>query len=311
MPTRHVASISRRRLLQGTLAAALTQSFTLPADAEAGGLNLLAIGDWGSPGAAAVGAAMDDWAAEMAPHAVISTGDHFYPSGVRSVDDPQWQSGFEDVFTAPGLQCPWHAVLGNHDHDGSIEAQIAYSAKSARWRMPARYFSWSASLPDGGLADFFFIDTTPVYNGTHGFTTTFIPLESFVVEQFRWLDDALAASRADWKIVVGHHPVFSGGVHGASWGLIRYLKPMLEAHGVRIYLNGHDHHLEHIVVDGVHYLTSGGGSEPRGVEEASGSVFSRSTLGFLAATLTRAEFSFAFVGTDARPMYQAVVPNAA
>lgn len=311
MSTRHVASISRRRLLAGSLATVLAPSFTLPADAEAGGLNLMAIGDWGSPGAAAVAAAMGEWAAEMAPRAVISTGDNFYPHGVGGIDDPQWQSAYEQMFGAPGLQCPWHVVLGNHDHEGSIEAQIAYTAKNERWRMPARYFSWSEALPDGALADFFFIDTTPIYEGTHGYKTIFRPLETFVVEQFRWLDDALAASRADWKIVVGHHPVFSGGLHGASWGLIRYLKPMMEEHGVRIYLNGHDHDLQHIAVDGIHYLTSGGGAEPRDVEAASGSLFSRSTLGFLAATLTKAEFAFAFVGTDARPIYQATIQNAA
>jgi tartrate-resistant acid phosphatase type 5 len=311
MPTtRHVASISRRRLLAGSLAAALTPAISRPAAAETQGLNLLAIGDWGSPGVAPVAKAMGEWAAEMAPRAVISTGDNFYPSGVGSVDDPRWLSGYEDVFAAPGLACPWHVVLGNHDHEGSIEAQIAYTAKSARWRMPGRYFSWSDVLPDGGLVDVFFIDTTPVYEGTHGFKSTFVPLEDFVVRQFVWLDGELAASRADWKIVVGHHPVFSGGMHGASWGLIRYLKPMLEKHGVRVYLNGHDHDLQHVAVDGIHYLTSGGGAEPRTVEPASGSLFSRSTLGFMAATLTKSAFAFSFVGVDGQPMYQATVPNA-
>jgi tartrate-resistant acid phosphatase type 5 len=310
MPKRDVASISRRRLLAGSLAAALTPAVARPTQALDLGLNFLAIGDWGSPGVATVAKAMGEWAEDMMPRAVISTGDNFYPSGVQSIDDPRWQSGYENVFTAPGLTCPWHVVLGNHDHEGSIEAQIAYTAKSTRWRMPARYFSWSTPLPDGGLADFFFIDTTPVYEGTHGFKTTFVPLEAFVVEQFVWLERGLAASNTDWKIVVGHHPVFSGGMHGPSWGLIRYLKPMLEEHGVRIYLNGHDHDLQHIVVDGVHYLTSGAGAEPRTVEAASGSLFSRSTLGFMAATLTKTAFSFSFVGADGQPMYEATVPNA-
>jgi acid phosphatase len=310
MPARHVASISRRRLLAGSLAAALTPALARPAGAEEQGLNLLAIGDWGSPGVAPVARAMGEWAAEMAPRAVISTGDNFYPSGIKSIDDPQWRTGYEDVFTAAGLQCPWHVVLGNHDHQGSIDAQIAYTAQSTRWRMPARYFSWSAPLPGGGLADFFFIDTTPVYEGTHGFKTTFVPLGDFVVEQFVWLERELAASSADWKIVVGHHPVFSGGIHGASWGLIRYLKPMLEEHGVRVYLNGHDHDLQHIAVDGVHYLTCGGGAEPREVEAASGSLFSRSTLGFMATTLTKSAFAFSFVGVDGQPMYQATVADA-
>ena len=101
----------------------------------------------------------------------------------------------------------------------------------------------------------------------------------FVVEQFVWLERALAASKADWKIVVGHHPVFSGGMHGASWGLIRYLKPMLEEHGVRVYLNGHDHDLQHIAVDGVHYLTCGAGAEPHRTEAASGGLFAQGGSG--------------------------------
>jgi tartrate-resistant acid phosphatase type 5 len=311
MPASHVASISRRRLLAGSLAAAITPALARPVEAEAQGLNLLAIGDWGSPGVAAVARAMGEWADDMMPAAVISTGDNFYPSGVQSIDDPQWQSRYEQVFTAPGLMCPWHAILGNHDHEGSVEAQIAYTAKSRRWRMPARYFSWSTLLPDRGLADFFFIDTTPVYEATHGFKTTFVPLGAFVVEQFVWLERELAASEADWKIVVGHHPVFSGGVHGASWGLIRYLKPMLEEHGVKIYLNGHDHDFEHIAVDGVNYLVCGGGAEPREVEAASGSLFSRSTLGFMAVTLTTSAFAFSFVGVDGQPMYQATVASEA
>jgi tartrate-resistant acid phosphatase type 5 len=310
MPSSHVASITRRKLLAGALASALTPTVAWSSEADAEGLNFLAVGDWGSPGVAPVARAMGEWAAEMAPRAVISTGDNFYPSGVKSVDDPQWKTSFEDVFSAPGLQCPWHVVLGNHDHWGDIAAQIAYTATSPRWRMPARYFSWSEFLPDGALVDFFFIDTDPVYEGTHGFKTTFIPLQDFVIEQFRWLNAELAASTADWKIVVGHHPVFSGGVHGASWGLIRYLKPMLEEHGVRVYLNGHDHDFEHIVVDGVAYITCGGGAEPREVQAASGSLFARSTLGFMAATLTRAAFSFSFVGIDGQPFYAATVASA-
>lgn len=310
MPTTHVAEITRRKLLAGALASALTPSIARSSEPEADGLNFLAVGDWGSPGVAPVARAMGEWAAEMAPRAVISTGDNFYPSGVKGVDDPQWQTSYEQVFVAPALQCPWHAVLGNHDHQGSVEAQIAYTAKSSRWRMPARRFSWSQLLPDGGLADFFFIDTTPVYDGTHGWRTTFVPLETFVVEQFRWLRRELAASKADWKIVVGHHPVFSGGAHGPSWGLIRYLKPMLEGHGVRVYLNGHDHDFQHIAVDGVNYITCGGGATPRAVHKASGSLFARSDLGFMAATLTKAAFSFSFSGVDGQPFYEATVASA-
>ena len=36
---------------------------------------------------------------------------------------------------------------------------------------------------------------------------------------------------------------------------------MLEEHGVRVYLNGHDHDFQHIAVDGVNYITCGGGAD--------------------------------------------------
>ncbi|MCX7304664.1 MAG: tartrate-resistant acid phosphatase type 5 family protein [Hyphomicrobiales bacterium] len=311
MTASHVAAITRRKLLAGSLAAAISPLPAFSAGAEEPGLNFLAVGDWGSPGVAPVARAMGEWAAEMAPAAIISTGDNFYPAGIHGGADPRWQSSYEQFFVAPGLQCPWHVVLGNHDHLGDIEAQIAYTAKSPRWRMPARYFSWSQLLPDGAVADFFFIDTTPVHDGTHGLLSTFVPLEAFVVSQFRWLETELAASKADWKIVVGHHPVFSGGVHGPTWGLVRYLKPMLEEHGVRVYLNGHDHDFQHIAIDGVNYITCGGGAEPRKVAAASGTLFARSTFGFLAASLTKASFSFSFVDVDGRPFYAVSVANAA
>jgi len=43
------------------------------------------------------------------------------------VDDPQWQSSFEKVYTASSLQVPWHVVLGNHDYHHDPDAQIAYA----------------------------------------------------------------------------------------------------------------------------------------------------------------------------------------
>src|ERR1700690_841579 len=44
--------------------------------------------------------------------------------------------------------------------------------------------------------------------------------------------------------------------------MIGQFKPLLDRYGVRAYFNGHEHNLEHIAVDGVHYLTCGAGSAP-------------------------------------------------
>lgn len=63
-------------------------------------------------------------------------GDNFYPSGVESTSDPQWQAKFEKPYAdllAAGI--PFYAVLGNHDTDegrdwGRADHQVAYSGVS-------------------------------------------------------------------------------------------------------------------------------------------------------------------------------------
>jgi len=106
-------------------------------------------------------------------------------------------------------------VLGNHDYRGNVDAQIAYSAVSSRWRMPARYYKRAEALPDGGAVDFIFLDTSPFvarYRGTDVRSTARIRRRSFP-----GVESALSQSTARWKIVVGHHPVFSGGRdHGST-----------------------------------------------------------------------------------------------
>merc|ERR1719436_261052 len=46
---------------------------------------------------------------------VINVGDSFYPSGVASKDDPQWQKKWRDVFPESVRSVPWYSVYGNHD----------------------------------------------------------------------------------------------------------------------------------------------------------------------------------------------------
>jgi tartrate-resistant acid phosphatase type 5 len=52
---------------------------------------------------------------------VRRAGDNFYPNGLNTTDDALFQQSFMDVYTAPGLQVPWHAVLGNHDYGDGYE----------------------------------------------------------------------------------------------------------------------------------------------------------------------------------------------
>ena len=119
-------------------------------------------------------------------------------------------------------------VLGNHDYSGNTDAQLAYTRKNKRWTMPARYYKISKALP-GSAADFFFLDTQHLKRDDW-FGRLFSEKPD---EQLTWLEAELAASTARWKIVVGHHPVFSGGEHGDNDEMIRKLKPLLDRYGRR------------------------------------------------------------------------------
>jgi len=53
-------------------------------------------------------------------------------------------------------------------------------------------------------------------------------------------------SRATWKVAVGHHTMRSVSSHGDTQELLQLLLPVLKDNSIDLYINGHDHCLEHI-----------------------------------------------------------------
>lgn len=255
------AGPTRRAILAATALATVAPS----AFADTPSISFLVVGDWGerSDGQAAVADAMGRVAADIGSAFVISTGDNFYSRGVASVDDPQWIATFEDAFTAPSLQTPWYAVLGNHDYHGSVTAEMDYTVRSTRWRMPARYWQQDISVGDDGAA-LFMLDTLPL---THmPSLRARVPVigdHNEALAQLAWLERALASSRARWKFVIGHHPILSSGAHGGSPALVEHLRPLLRRYNVAVYFSGHDHDLEYLRDGPLSYVCCGAGSEFR------------------------------------------------
>ncbi|MFN7010607.1 MAG: purple acid phosphatase family protein [Allorhizobium sp.] len=298
-------SLTRRNLMNGALAAlALGGMARSAAAGQASGQELafLVVGDWGDDHshktAREVARAMGAVGERNDIAFVISTGDNFYESGVDSISDDKWQTTFEAIYDAPALQVPWYAVLGNHDYGGSAQAQIDYSKKSRRWTMPDRYFQIDRTFA-GGRADFFFLDTQRM----KGDTLLDMMLHLDAERQLRWLDAALTESPAPWKIVVGHHPVFSGGRHGDSRFLAKSLKPILDRHGVSLYLCGHDHHLEALRSEKVHYFVSGAGSRSRKPKAHPKSLFASPSPGFLLVRLSKKGGTASFYDKDETLLY--------
>jgi tartrate-resistant acid phosphatase type 5 len=235
-------------------------------------LSFFALGDtgWGGAVLAANAAAMERSAEARPVDLVLLLGDNFYRSGVKSVEDELWRTRFEEAFVGAKLQVPFYAVLGNHDHYGDCDAQIEYSARSARWRMPARWYTFTKELRGGGEAQFFALDTQPIKNGWFKDRG-----------QRRWLEEELSRSKARWKIVFGHHPVLSNGAHGPTEGFDEVLAPLFGRYGVDLYFSGHDHDLQ-IVRSAAGWLqiVSGGGSSTRDTSYGEGSLFAAGSPGY-------------------------------
>jgi 3',5'-cyclic AMP phosphodiesterase CpdA len=100
--------------------------------------------------------------------------------------------------------------------------------------------------------------------------------------QVEWLNDALADSASQWKVVALHHPPFSSGRHGSTPEVARVLRPVLERHHVDLVLSGHDHHYERTrPIGGITYVVSGGGCKTTPVGRSRFTAVAESTLHFL------------------------------
>jgi tartrate-resistant acid phosphatase type 5 len=183
--------------------------------------------------------------------AILLVGDNFYPCGVTSTFDPEWTK-ITQHFGATHL--PIYAILGNHDYGDQQQrggpdywtcghpdpqAEVKATGKVAEWEMPARNY-----MLHSRLADFAMIDTQPLaldfpkgYAGSLGADS-----------EKAWIAGALADMHAHWHIVVGHHTMFSSGVHGrtnnATQTRVRELLPLLRENHVDLYICGHDHDME-------------------------------------------------------------------
>lgn len=280
---------------------------------DSGALNFAVIGDWGRGG----WFRQDDVAEQMGATCreihcrfVISTGDNFYTDGVESLDDPKWQSSFENIYTAPSLDVPWYVTLGNHDYLGSVQAQIDYSSKSDRWTLPSRYYAVEKEVDDTTKALFVFIDTVSLVLDNEATSAFKGEAEWQAKKQLAWIDSTLAASDAQWKIVVGHHPVYSASAkHSDSPELRRELWPILERRGVEAYLCGHVHSLQHLKPEGhVNYFVSGGGSLARKVNPRKKALFKAGVSGFMAASITASRMTVYFIDYKGTIGYAADLP---
>jgi tartrate-resistant acid phosphatase type 5 len=278
-------------------------------------LNFIVMGDWGRNGddhQKEVAAQMGKTAKEISSQFVIATGDNFYPSGVISEQDPLWKYSYEDIYTAFSLQWDWYVVLGNHDYKSNPDAQVAYSKISRRWKMPARYFSKKFIINSDTTNQMLvaFVDTNPLIkefyrNPEYGPNVR----TQDSTAQKKWIEEVLSDPNPNikWKIVVGHHPMYSGGGRkdGYDTKAIRgSLKPLFDKYKVDAFLAGHEHNLQYILQDNTHHFISGSASEKTPVTMLPESKFAVSDYGFMIFSVTGQKMVMQVVNDRGEVLYK-------
>ncbi|HWH15772.1 MAG TPA: metallophosphoesterase, partial [Miltoncostaeaceae bacterium] len=159
---------------------------------------------------------------------VLTTGDNFYrPDGVATEDN---YGVPERCLREAGV--PWRAAWGNHDEAGDSTATVLGAPRRYTFAAgPLRVVVLDSNRPDDPA-------------------------------QRRFLRDALAAAREPVRVVAFHHPAYTAGANPPGEVQRRDWVPLFRRHGVALVLQGHNHAYERMEVDGVTYITTGGGGAP-------------------------------------------------
>lgn len=234
--------------------------------------HLAAVGDVGEGGRSidATGAAVARVAEEEPFDALLFLGDNVYPSGDPSKLPDTVFAPFADVL-AGGTELL--AILGNHDVKGGLGDE-----QMEALGMPGPY--WAVDEGD----------------------VLIVGLDSNEIDdqaQLQFLEDALAATDATWKIVAVHHPPYSAGYQGSSLDVRETLAPYLERYGVQLVLSGHDHDYQRSVeIDGVTYVVSGAGSLTRRTGEDDFTAVAYSWNHFVDIAIVGDQLDLRAVGQD-------------
>lgn len=276
-------------------------------------INFIVVGDWGRNGEfhqKDVANEMGKDGTKKSSSFVVSTGDNFYPNGVISTTDPQWNASFEAVYSDYSLNIPWFTCFGNHDYRGSIQAQLDYSNVSRRWNTKERYYSFERTIPDSSeKAIFIFIDTNP-FDETLSRKSHSDLEKQDKTAQLTWLENTLSKTTAKWKIVIGHHPLYTTGVRRDKMLDVRAaFLPIFEKNKVNVYFAGHEHDLQHQKPAGfTHYFVSGAGSEirPVTIDEVQ-TKFAASDHGFMSVQLSKDALNLQVINYLGKELYSTIV----
>lgn len=140
---------------------------------------------------------------------------------------------------------PLALTPGNHEGWPDFDMGVAAMTRFFRVKTEGGVGSWSF---DYGLAHILVID---------------LYLDGALYDDdILWIEKRLGAvPEGRFKFVLLHEPPYSFGRHKPRSQVVK-LRQVFKQAGVHAVFAGHSHHYEHFKVEGIHYLTVGGGGAP-------------------------------------------------
>ena len=235
---------------------------------------------------------------------VVAAGDVHHFEGVQSISDPLWMTNYELIYSHPDLMIDWYPICGNHEYRSNTDAVVEYSNVSARWTMPAKYYTF-VKEEDDVTVRIVMLDTTPMIDKYREETEKYADAsKSDWNEQIAWLDKVLSEADEDWVIVVGHHPIYAYTDKSDSerTDLQQRLDPVIRKYGnVDMYLCGHIHTFQHIRRPDcdIDYIVNTSGSLSReDVKPIDGTVFCSNKSGWSLLTACKDTLSLHMLDKD-------------
>ncbi len=183
------------------------------------------------------------------PDFIATVGDNNYPDGAAATIDAnvgQWYHAYISPYSgsygggASGGN-KFFPAIGNHD----------WSVNSGGYTPYLNYFSLPGNeryytTVQGNVQLFVVNSDSHEPDGTSSSSI-----------QGQWLQNALATSTAQWKLVLFHHPAYSSGTTGSN----TYMQWPFQQWGASAVISGHDHVYERIIKNGFPYFVNGLGGE--------------------------------------------------
>ncbi len=190
---------------------------------------------------------------------VLTTGDNIYGDSFNRMWDRR-QGGNKKLFKEKfdryynplrNRGVLFFAALGNHDLETRNGRDLIEDRRRFNILSNSGYYHFS---PDPELVTFVALNTEALLYQNDQST------------QLKWLQKVLSESKSIWKIVYGHHPIYTApGSHPTHSSLRKMLEPVLVRNGVKVFISGHNHFYTRMKPQHgiIHFTTGGGGRDIR------------------------------------------------